>query len=73
MLLIYADGVRSGEFSLAKATNSLGSQIMTTLKGQTSAAATADLEASQPSTNSTSTQTHRAKGDPCQWHHRHSP
>ncbi|CAK0783939.1 hypothetical protein CVIRNUC_007142 [Coccomyxa viridis] len=43
--------------SLAKATNSLGSQIMTTLKGQTSAAATADLEASQPSTNSTSIQT----------------
>ena len=43
--------------SLAKATNSLGSQIMTTLKGQTSAAATADLEASQPSSNSTSTQT----------------
>ena len=43
--------------SLAKATNSLGSQIMTTLKGQSSAAATADLEASQPSTNSTSNQT----------------
>ena len=45
--------------SLAKATNSLGSQIMTTLKGQSSAAATAELETSQPSTNSTSTQTPR--------------
>ena len=43
--------------SIAKATNSLGSQIMTTLKGQSSATATADLETSQPSTNGTSNQT----------------
>ena len=46
--------------SLADATNSLGSQLVTKLTGQSSAAATADLQTSQPNTNintSTSTNT----------------
>ena len=43
--------------SLAEATNSLSSQLMTKLTGQSSAAAPNDLKKAQLNTNSTSTQT----------------
>ncbi len=49
--------------SLADATNSLGSQLVTKLTGQSAAVATADLQTSQPNNNTTANTNTNANTD----------